>query len=165
MLNNTHKKKTIFACVKNIQIISNSQFRIVPNRILKMVKCIVSSGLCLSLALVSCEAQLSNVPKRYRENIIVDEQKRNTDGARKLSINEFGRRAYKVDKIERQLAVEGESSMSFPIRKLEEMSMSIDYFMSIADVEAPEEVEAAESSATHAGVSVLALLPVAWFML
>ncbi len=129
-----------------------------------MIKSIIASAICLSLADVSCEAQLSSVPKRFRQSIIVDEQTGTSDKVRKLSSNEFGRRAYKVDKIERQLEVEGEG-LSFSMRQLEEMSMSIDYSMPMSAVEAPEDEIAAASSATSAGLSFLTLVPVAWLML
>ncbi|KAL7463146.1 hypothetical protein ACHAXS_003527 [Conticribra weissflogii] len=133
-----------------------------------MVKSIVSSGFYLSLAVVSCEAQLNNIPKRFRQNIVFDEEQSSNKGARKLSTNEFGRRAYEMEMIERQLEFESESSMSFSMRRLEESSLSMDYSMSMKSLESEEpdvEIPDAESSSPTIQISILALFPVAWFML
>ncbi len=156
-----------------------------------MIKSVVTSAICLLLAAVSCQAQLSSIPKRFRQNIVVDEKQIASAGKSRRT-NEFGRRAYRVDKIERQLGVESESSMSFSMRRLGELSisMSIDYSMSMADVEEPisaeveeaapvideevdegaegvqtGEVEDSVSSAYSFRGSMLALLPVACFFL
>eukprot|EP00569_Conticribra_weissflogii_P006861 CAMPEP_0171328362 /NCGR_PEP_ID=MMETSP0878-20121228/606_1 /TAXON_ID=67004 /ORGANISM="Thalassiosira weissflogii, Strain CCMP1336" /LENGTH=162 /DNA_ID=CAMNT_0011828209 /DNA_START=68 /DNA_END=556 /DNA_ORIENTATION=+ len=105
-----------------------------------MIKSIVTFAICLSFVAVTSEAQLSSIPKRFRQNIVVDEKHIASENGSKLRrTNEFGRRAYKVDRIERQLEAESESSMSLSMRRLEElsMSMSIDYSMSMADVEDP----------------------------
>ncbi|KAL7462311.1 hypothetical protein ACHAXS_002693 [Conticribra weissflogii] len=158
-----------------------------------MIKSFIFSAIGLSLAAISCQAQLSSIPKRFRQNIVVDEKHILSDSARESTrTNEFGRRAYKVNKIERQLGAESESSMSFSMRRLGElsMSMSIDYSMSMADVEEPilaefeeavpvidekvdEDIEAIEraqveeavSSGFSIRLSMLALLPVACFFL
>ena len=147
-----------------------------------MVKSIINIALCLSLAAIACNAQLTSVPKRFRnKNIIVDEQiSSNSINERNLRTSEFGRRAYKIEKIERHLEVDScmsMMSMSMAGRRLQG-SLSMDYSMSMATEDAPTETEGETmgeneeenvtreaSSASTARLSVVALLPVVWYML
>mmetsp|Transcript_31580 Transcript_31580/g.64153 ORF Transcript_31580/g.64153 Transcript_31580/m.64153 type:complete len:154 (-) Transcript_31580:213-674(-) len=87
-----------------------------------MAKSILKIALCLSLALIflaqTCNAQLSSIPKRVRNDIIIDENSDNDNTVRKLKATEFGRSSLRAV---RQL--EADLSMS--------MSMSMDLSMSI----------------------------------
>ncbi len=85
-----------------------------------MTNSLLNIAICLSLALIllaqTCNAQLSSMPKRFRNDMIIDENVDNVNSGRQLKETEFGRSSLRAV---RQLEVDFSMSMSM------DLSMSI----------------------------------------